>query len=397
MQRNSLHGGKQDLVFLIGLASYLGGIAVWGIDRPAWGDESHFYETVKLFGTQFNLSTLKHYEEMSTPFPFMAYALWGRIFSFELPVLRVFSLVVAGATYFSFYRLAANWSGKSYVPILLTLVLAFNPYMIGLSLFVFPDMLTMLFVVLTLKAVFDNNLLLLGVSNGLGLLSKQYFAFITLAVAILYIVRFFHRKTASSIQPLIVLVASLVPCLVLFWFWGGISPVNEIKSLYLYDRLSYHPSFASLYVVLLFLYPLPVILHRWRTFYTSWQVLGIAFLLSGVYWMIPVQAAAPAVAAGVETVGLGHRLLSQMMPDLLVDAFFFACFFLSLPLIYAILQDIFIAWRRGFTEASTVLHLTVVSFFIVMPFSYLCWEKYFLPVLPALLIVLTITSSDSRV
>ena len=361
-------------------------IVAWaGIHRPAWGDESHFVETVGQFGRQFGISTLTHYEEMTTPLSFILYAGWGRLFSFDLPVLRLFSLLVAFLVYVFFYNVVESLAVHRYAPIALTSWLAVNPYMIGLSLFVFPDMLTILFVVLCMKAALQDRPILLALFNALGLLCRQYFVFVTIAAFCLYIVRYAKTCEASADRALGWLSASLIPCLVLFALWGDVAPDNELKSLYLDSGFNYQPGFATLYFALLFLYPLPFIVYRWRMFYTDRKVLAGSFVLSWLYWLFPVRAAEPALAGGVETVGLTHRLLSGAFDQTGVDIIFFVLFFLSLPVFYTIVRDLWKRWKEGL-ETSIFLHLMMVSFFIVMPFSYLCWEKYFLPVLPAVLI-----------
>src|SRR5438132_14065253 len=77
-------------------------IAAWGvgIDRPLRADEPHFVETIVQFGTSRpSLDLLTHYNEMSGPVPFVLYGAWGRMFGFEPFTLRLFSIVVAVATY----------------------------------------------------------------------------------------------------------------------------------------------------------------------------------------------------------------------------------------------------------------------------------------------------------
>ena len=391
MRISEISPGKQarsaaSLPFFL-ILTYLLVLALAGIRAPAWSDESHFVETVRLFGNQFTLDTLLHYEEMSMPFTFVLYAGWGRLFSFELPVLRILSLLIAFATYVSFYQLAVSLDVRRSLAIALTGWLALNPYMMGLSLFVFPDMLTILFVILAIRGVLADKPIALALFNALGLLCRQYFVFVTIAAFCLYIIRYAKTREARALRALGWLSASLIPCLVLFAFWGDVAPDNELKSLYMNSGFSYQPDFATLYFVLLFLYPLPFIVSRWRTFYTDRKVLAGSFVLSWLYWSFPVRAANPALAGGVETVGLMHRLLSGAFDQIGVDIIFFILFFLSLPVFYAIARDLW-GRRKNSIDTAAILHLLVVSFFIVMPFSYLCWEKYFLPVLPVLLVLL---------
>ena len=75
-------------------------VAAWvGFQQGPWGDEIHFYQTVQQFGQCMGLNTLKCYNEMSSPLPFVVYAMWGNVFGFELGVLRFLSVVIALLTY----------------------------------------------------------------------------------------------------------------------------------------------------------------------------------------------------------------------------------------------------------------------------------------------------------
>src|SRR5262249_25332232 len=90
-------------------------ILAWsvGIGRPFRGDEPHFVETIIQFGTRpLNLDLLTHYNEMSGPVPFVLYGTWGRVFGFGPPVLRLFSVVVALATYLLWYWFLHSETGS---------------------------------------------------------------------------------------------------------------------------------------------------------------------------------------------------------------------------------------------------------------------------------------------
>ncbi len=371
---------------LLLLAAYLAGLALFGLDRPFWGDESHFYRTVLLFESNFSLETLLHYEEMSTPLPFGLYAGWGALFGTSVQTLRLLSLLIAAGTFVTFYRTVERMAPGEYAPLGLTACLAFNPYTVGLSLFIFPDMLTLLFVLLMIQAIHEDQPVQLGVASALGLLCKQYAAFMTLAAFIVVAIDFVRFRERRALGSMLGLAASVIPVGVLFLYWGGFSPDNSIKELYLDEAFVYHPNAASLYLILLFLYPLPVVVYQWRAIYADLRVLLGAFLVSWVYFAFPVRASASALQGGVETVGFTHRLLERLLEAPWVDAVFFVLFFLSLPVCYALMEDVWRRLRRPAFDRSTVLHLALLSFMIVMPLSYLTWEKYFLPVLPAALI-----------
>ncbi len=229
----------------------------------------------------------------------------------------------------------------------------------------------------------------MGWSNGLGLLCKQYFVFITLAALATYAVRFYKTNDKSSFRTMLIIGVSLIPTIALFGLWGGPSPDNQLKSLYLEDGFGFHPSAVSLYLVQLFLYPLPIILYRWRAFYTSRGVLMGSFVLASLYWLFPVRASKPAVAGGVETVGFTHRFLKSLFSEpALIDLSFYILMMLSIPVLFAIGRDLFLRYKMMSFDSTCILHLSVLFFLVIMPFSYLSWEKYFLPLLPGLMILL---------
>ncbi len=63
--------------------------------QPVWHDEGHYIKTSIYLVENFNLQSLKQYNEMSTPLPFLIYGLWGKIVGYELERLRILSLIVA--------------------------------------------------------------------------------------------------------------------------------------------------------------------------------------------------------------------------------------------------------------------------------------------------------------
>ena len=188
----------------------------------------------------------------------------------------------------------------------------------------------------------------------------------------------------------------MVPTLALFILWGGVSPDNAMKARYVSDAFIFHVDFVSLYLALLFVYPVPLILYRWRVFYGRPLVLLMAILLASGYWLAPIRAAAPAVAGGVHTVGLLHRGLLGIFPEPIVDLFFYGCIVLALPVVMGIARDGWMRMKRPDFDGTILLHLTILCFFLVMPLSYLNWEKYFLPVLPAVVLALMFMSSSKE-
>ena len=364
------------LVILEGVVLY------FGINHQYWGDEVHFVRTVRLFGEGLTLDTLRHYNEMSPPLPFMVYALWGRLFGFELQVLRLLSVVIAIATYLAFYQLLFSCLDNRRMAFITTAFLALHPYMIGLSIFVFTDMLAIFFLVLGCVAIWRKSPLLFGLSSMLGLLCRQYFAFLPVAAGLFFLLKYLKSREYRARNMVLAVLLSFLPLAMLFLFWGGLSPQNELRTHYLLDDLYFHPGFLVLYILLYFVYLLPFVLWRWKYFYKDLKILGSSAVISLIYVWFPVTASRYAEAAGVDTVGFYHRLVRYLAGEQWEHVVLYLSFLLGLPLLIALVRDGYRRWIRRDLGFVFFLDLAILAFFIFMPFSYLNWEKYFLLVMP---------------
>ncbi len=357
-------------------------VSVVGLHQPYWGDEAHFVKTVRQFGNEISVSQLQHYNEMSTPLPFILYAAWGHVLGFDIATLRIFSLIIALITYLVFFHLAFSIFKNPGTAILITLFLLIQPYLIGLSIFVFTDMLMMLFLILGILAVRNSRPYLFSFAAAGGLLCRQYFAFFILAAGIYFLARLVLQKNKQSAFMLISTFLSTLPLIFLFILWKGFSPQNNMKALYLNERLHFHPDFLVLYISLFAVYLFPVIIYRWRSIYGNIRILAASVLVSGIYIFFPVYASKPAVAVNVLTVGFFHRLVRAIVGTGADQFVFYAAFLLSLPVVISIIRD---GWRRvGKRDFDFLffLDLAIIGFIFLMPFSYLNWEKYFIPVIP---------------
>jgi len=377
------------LLFFVSLLVFQGIAFILCMNEPLWEDEAHFLDTIGQFDRDMSLSTLRHYNEMSSPLPFVLYCLWGRLFSFNIAVLRLFSVLIAFCTYILFYHLSLTVLKNMKVALLTTAFIALNPYMIGLGIFVYTDMLAILFVILSFIFLVRGKPLSLSVSLACGLLCRQYLVFLVLAALIFYsgMYRRSRGKQGEGKKALAMLgacLASLVPLAALAALWAGLSPDNVLsRHLYAEETLRYHPSFLTLYVCQLFIYLLPIVILSWRRIYTGSKVLLFSLIASGYYFLFPVRPCTCAVHAHVHYVGLFHRFLIIILGNhFMEDAVFYLAFLLSLPIIIAIVIDIVSRWRERTFDLQLLLDLSIISFLLVMQFPHYCWEKYFLPLLP---------------
>jgi hypothetical protein len=390
-------GLPRGVSLLLSLILFEAFVLSYALNRPYWGDEEHFVETVNLFGQGVSIDTLKHYNEMSTPLPFILYSLWGRLLDFDVQALRIFSVIIALTTYVLFHRLMFCIFDDGRISFLTTAFIAFHPYM-GLSAFVFTDMLAVLFIVLSCISIRKESPIILSISLACGLLCRQYFVFFVLSVIVHYFLKYLIGGKRN--RPLVLLSSSLisiVPLAVLVFIWKGLSPDNHVREIYLDDGYRFHAAFLTLYICQLFVYLSPIILIGWKAFYGNRRIMFSCFVVSWIYWLFPVRPCKYQVAGGIHTVGFFHKFVKFIFKSqLLEDVVFHVTFLLGLPITVSLAQHLWHKWQVKELDFAFLLDLAIMSFFLVMPFSYLCWEKYFVLILPLASVRILLTIQGNR-
>lgn len=354
-----------------------------GLNSPCYHDECHFAETVESFGKDMSLATIRGYNEMSTPLPFILYALWGRIFGFALPVLRLFSLLVAALTYALYYRLLTAVFGSRSITFLSAVFLTLNPYMVGLSIFVYTDMLTLLFIILSCIAVMRTRPVLLGVSLAGALLCRQYTVFMVAALFVYYGLLLFRKGDRSQVGMMLACGCSLIPLCALVLLWQGLSPDNQVRTVYLDRGLYYHPRHLTLYVSMFCVYLFPFIAVNWQRLYRNVLVLAVSCILGLSYWLMPVSASPYTVMIDKFTTGLFHRALEGVTGSTaFVHSIYFLLYTAGIPVVWYVIGDLVRRVRRKSIDFSLFLDLCLIGFLAVMPCAYMAWEKYFLLIVP---------------
>ncbi len=368
-----------------------------GLNRPPWGDERHVLETVRSFGKEPSIDLLKDYNEVMPPLTFLLYAGWGTVFGFETPVLRFCSLVLSAGTLMLFAALLSWKVPDQRAAAVGFATFALNPYTVGLSLFVFTDLLMILCLLAFVSAVQSENTILILIASTAGLLTRQYFVFVLLAGLVFYAIVWMKSRSAHAANSIAMLLVSTVPLLLLMIVWGGIAPPAGIALWIPPSPSLFHPESITLYVVLAFVFVAPVCVLRGKLFRFSRGVHAGLLLLSLSYWLIPVRASDVTVTqTGLKTVGLFHRtLVAAFHSEAIVHGLLFVCFFLGLHVITFLVRSVVMRWRSGVTDLQLFLDLTVLLFFVVMPFSYQVWEKYFLALVPVIGLRLLIQSQHN--
>ncbi len=365
-----------------------------GLDRPLRADEPHFVNAIIRFGTTpLSLDLLAHYDAMSGPVPFLLYGAWGRIFGFERQTLRLFSIVIALATYVLLFWFLHSESQSLRLAAVGTACVALHPYMLYLSVFIYTDMLAILCLIAALAAVRRERPVWLALALCGGVLNRQYLVFATAAAAAYYLaqiysnsVRWNHRRR-SDFTPLLAVAASALPLAGLCWLWGGLCPDGALKRIYPDQRVTFHPSSLVLYISLAALYLAPLLVLRWREFFSRRKAIMFAAATCSLYWLFPVAPSRSAVLAHTMHVGVLHQTVDRLCgTDFASQCLFFAGFAAGLVVIAELFLDAASRWRSGRIDYQFFLDLVVLAFLAVMPWSYLHWEKYLMPLVPVLVL-----------
>lgn len=377
------------LVILFVIIYLLGVVMSLGISHKPWGDEHHFIKTSIYFGSTTFSKAIADYEELVPPLTFILYALWGKIFGFENSVLRLFSLLVAALTFLTYFYLMQKTFVKPKLALAALAVFLLNPYTIGLSLFVFTDMLMIFFLLLFLFSVMQKKFTLLFISAACGLLLRQYFIFV-IAAGIIFLL--FQKRTSGGRnfnKMFWIIAAACLPLLCLMILWQGPAPPAGISLWITSNSALFNPSAITLYIGIMFIYVSPIALFKWEKFIFKPIAHLIIMAISFSYFIFPVHASEVSLQIGRETVGLFHRALNQVLSsDWLVHAVFYFCYLFGLHLLAGFAKEVRKLFSTKIFSFKVLLFMMIVSFFIVMPFSYQVWEKYTLPLVPIVSIFL---------
>jgi len=115
------------------------------------------------------------------------------------------------------------------------------------------------------------------------------------------------------------------------------------------------------------------------------------------YWFFPVGVS-PVVLAGKQytTNGYFHRTLNVLFPLEIVNIIFAVSFLIGFIVLLNLIVRYLITFKEMIGDLNQFLILSVFFFFLIQPFSYLWWEKYFLPIMPSLMFVLYQLNNNSK-
>jgi len=234
-----------------------------GFDYKYWGDESHFYVTIKHFAENFNLKTMLDYDQVTGPVFYYLYAAWGKLISSDIGSLRGFNLIVSAFTVLVLYlnfKYVLKDELQAFISLVAVLV---NPYFIGLSFFVFTDMLSLLGALLAFYSYVSGRYFLLIISTLVCVMTRQYTAFIFLSFGIHSLIGLYQGKT-KEFYNLVAMGVGFLPFFLLLYLWQGIAPPSGIARWVEEGQNRFHFNYLITYTIFsaIYLAPLLIIIHK---------------------------------------------------------------------------------------------------------------------------------------
>ena len=372
-------------------------ILLTDLDYPFRGDEGHFISTVEIFGDNFHPVTALDYPEVTGPLFYYMYALWGRMVSFNSENLRVFSLLLSVITFILIYILYGKVLRDLKIVLPGLLLLLINPYFLGLSVHVFTDIPSLLFIVLIVLGVYLGNPFLLFLSTACALLIRQYSVFVVISAAIYFLILYRIRGRFKK-GSFLALICGSVPLLVMMLLWRGTAPPSGIVRWMIDDGLVYRFRYILIYVIFMAVSLFPILLYACRILLKNRTVILTGFLLSLTYFFFPVHSSFVTLEqTEVTTVGLMHSFIRGLLSSYHLEQFilWIFCWAGFVTLLHVIRTDI-ASMRTGIWDFGHFLTLSVIIFLLIMPFSYQVWEKYLVVVLPFILLRLLMMIGINR-
>jgi hypothetical protein len=358
-------------------------IVFFGFDHRPWTDEEHFYFTVLEFIQQPTLHTLKHYEEMSTPLPFVVYALWGSIFGDSLAILRVFSLFITFTTILSAFCLFKKFNLSTPASYICIFILTINPYFMGVGFFVYTDLLCELCMLWVFISLMNREILISCTSLLFAILCRQYMVFFLPVMAIYLFSQHSFNINRILIKQELSLLIPVIGFTLLLIFWGGANPDNTLQKLYVNQAFVIHYNSLTAYMAASMVYTFPLLLLMLKD--TRKQQLLYVISLS-VMWFVffPVQGSQVAIDSiiHIDTIGMIHKA-THTFPDFIEQGIWLLLFICSCLVFVIVIEKAV----KNYQSPVFLICLSWFFFLLTMSLSYLTWEKYLLPILPLLLVL----------
>ena len=374
-------------------------VGIFGLTHPLWGDEIHFVKTIKLFGSSPWPGIFKDYPEVTTPLVYVIYAAWGKIFGFDLNTLRTFSLIISFSFLCVLYLFVRENIRNEKLTLIICAVIIVNPYIWGLSVFVFTDMLTVLFILLALYIFIRGNTGPAFLFLGLSLLCRQYAIIFILAVWIFILLKYKSDNAENKIlKYTLYSFISFLPFILLLILWKGLSPPSGINKFIPHNDFIWKPHALVSYITFSAIYISPLIIIFAKKIFLNRGFIFSALILGCIYFVFPVEVSeVTRVQNHLETVGLIHKFLINLFGGgVLTGIILYLFFSIGILLIMIIIKDDTIAIKSKNYPHFLLYSLIFYIFLVVMPFSYQVWEKYLVLIIPVLALRFGLLVQNSR-
>jgi hypothetical protein len=366
-------------------ASTLSILAIVGINRPFWGDESHYYETIKLFGQSACPNILSDYPEATPPLFYMLFAALGKVVGYTLVSFRIISLAIAFIVSVLMFVLGQQCIRDARKTFILCIIVMLNPYFLGLSLFVFNDMVALLFLLASAVCFINNRYLFSAMFLGFGLLCRQYVVFALCAMWFTTFLESFHSHNWKAIRRFTVYLAiAVLPLAFLMVLWGGVAPPMGTQKWIVYGGQRWNPQSFIMYVAFsgLYLFPLVIVSIK-EHFKVNW-ILFASILLGLLSFLYRIESSIVAQRqTNQDTVGLAHKAIVFLVGHGFFESvILFVATSFGFWILLTLLQSDLQRMRIRHVRKESMLSFSFYFFLFVMPFSYQHWEKYIILVLP---------------
>ena len=361
--------------------------AIIGLDRPFYIDEQTRLKIIKYFSGGPTLEKLRDYEEVNAPGMYVIYAAVGDLVGFDLWKLRLFSILVAIPTCLLYFMLLRRVLDSDKVAALVAAVLIVNPYMIRISVFLFPDMLPLCLMMLSLTLLVRGRTAWHFLPLAATLLFRQYYVFLIVGAIAFHAARAWRdaEHRTDAVRMTIGYFLCMVPFGLLALLWGGIHPPNGV--VYVVTDTPeplYHPHYLTAYLLLIPAYTAPILMFRLKPVYFSRLVLIATCLLTPSYWLAPVALSLRSATRKNPAIGTYHRLLQVIARenDTITHVLLCLTFAAGIPVLLYFVRSTWRRLRRRRFDLALQLDLAILAFLVIMPFSYQLWEKYLIPLIP---------------
>jgi hypothetical protein len=366
-------------------ASTLFILAIAGINRPFWGDERHYFETIKLFGQSAYPKILFDYPEVTPPLFFMLFAVLGKFVGFSLLSFRIISLVIAFIVSVLIFLFSEQCIGEARKTFFLCIILMLNPYFLGLSLFVFNDMVALLFLLCSAMCFINNKYLFSAMFLGLGLLCRQYIFFAVCAMWSTKFLESLYSHNWKAIKQFTVYLAiAVLPLAILMILWGGMAPHMGTQKWIVYGVQRWSPQSFIMYIAFSGLYLLPVIVITKKNKFKAKWIFFTSIILGLIYFLYPIEASVVAqIQINEDTVGLVHKAIVFLVGHGLVESIIlYGATSIGFWILLLFLQRDLQRIKMKYFKKESMFSFSFYFFLCIMPFSYQRWEKYLILILP---------------